>query len=151
MSDALRRELRPQGVSVSVIQPVTVATPIWGKLRDSANSIVAATPTEIVEVYRRRFTAFLTANESRAYASKATAAEYADAVAHAVTARHPRIRYRVGAESWSSTVARRLMPDRLLDSVIEARTNRLIRAGSTQVAGRATGAVTPLTAGTPGG
>lgn len=132
MSDTLRRELRPLGVSVSVIQPVTVATPIWGKMRESANAILAATPAEVADVYRGQFSPFLAANEIRARASTATVADYADAVAHAVTARRPKIRYRVGAESWSSSLARRFLPDRLLDSVIRVGTNRLVRDGSKQ-------------------
>ena len=52
LSDALRRELRPLGVSVSVIQPGAVDTPIWGKMRRSANEILAAAPAEVVETYR---------------------------------------------------------------------------------------------------
>jgi NAD(P)-dependent dehydrogenase (short-subunit alcohol dehydrogenase family) len=130
LSDALRRELRPLGVSVSVIQPVTVATPIWGKVRESADAILAASPAAVAEVYRPRFTAFLDANEARAQACKATAAPYADAVAHALSAKRPKIRYRVGAESWSSTIARRLVPDRVLDAVLAVATNKLIRAGT---------------------
>jgi NAD(P)-dependent dehydrogenase (short-subunit alcohol dehydrogenase family) len=127
LSDALRRELRPLGVSVSVIQPVTVATPIWGKVRESADAIFAAIPAQVADVYRANFAAFLDANEDRAQACKATPASYVDAVTHALAAKRPKIRYRVGAESWSSTVARRLMPDRVLDAVIAAGTNRLIR------------------------
>ena len=55
LSDALRRELRPLGVSVSVIQPGAVYTPIWGKMRRSADEILAAAPAEVVEPYRERF------------------------------------------------------------------------------------------------
>jgi NAD(P)-dependent dehydrogenase (short-subunit alcohol dehydrogenase family) len=60
VSDALRRELRPLGVSVSVIQPGAVDTPIWPKLRTSAEQILAAAPPDVVDVYRGRFTAFRT-------------------------------------------------------------------------------------------
>src|SRR5215217_1754299 len=48
LSDALRRELHPLGVSVSVIQPGAVFTPIWDKMRRSADEILAAAPAEVV-------------------------------------------------------------------------------------------------------
>jgi NAD(P)-dependent dehydrogenase (short-subunit alcohol dehydrogenase family) len=118
LSDALRRELRPLGVRVSVIQPGAVDTPIWRKMRVSADEIMAATPAHLAEVYRSRFTAFLDANEARAYASKTTPTDYANAIAAALIAKRPKIRYRVGADSWTSAVARRVVPDRLMDTLI---------------------------------
>ena len=66
LSDALRRELRPLGVSVSVIQPGAVFTPIWGKMRRSADEILAAAPAEVVETYRERFIEFLDTSEGLA-------------------------------------------------------------------------------------
>jgi NAD(P)-dependent dehydrogenase (short-subunit alcohol dehydrogenase family) len=115
LSDSLRRELRPLGVSVSIIQPGAVGTPIWDKIRRSADEILAVAPTEVVEAYRARFIAFLNMNEVRAQASKTTTADYAYAVADALTAKHPKARYRVGADSWSSALARRTVPDRMMD------------------------------------
>jgi NAD(P)-dependent dehydrogenase (short-subunit alcohol dehydrogenase family) len=118
LSDALRRELRPLGVSVSVIQPGAVYTPLWGKIRESASEILAAAPAEVVETYRARFIAFLKMNEARGQASKTTTADYADAVAAALAARRPKIRYRVGIDSWGSVLARRVVPDRTMDALI---------------------------------
>jgi NAD(P)-dependent dehydrogenase (short-subunit alcohol dehydrogenase family) len=115
LSDSLRRELRPLGVSVSIIQPGAVGTPIWDKIRRSADEILAVAPTQVVETYRARFIAFLNMNEVRAQASKTTTADYADAVADALAAKHPKARYRVGADSWSSVLARRAVPDRMMD------------------------------------
>jgi NAD(P)-dependent dehydrogenase (short-subunit alcohol dehydrogenase family) len=129
MSDSLRRELRPLGVSVSIIQPGAVDTPIWGKMRQSANEILAAAPADIVKTYRARFSAFLDANEARAQASKTTPADYADAVATALAAKRPKTRYHVGIDSWSSALARRVLPDRMLDA--------LIRVGLKDLAGTA--------------
>jgi NAD(P)-dependent dehydrogenase (short-subunit alcohol dehydrogenase family) len=63
LSDALRRELRPLGVSVSVIQPGAVGTPIWHKTHESAEEILAAAPAEVVDAYRARFIEFLNMNE----------------------------------------------------------------------------------------
>jgi NAD(P)-dependent dehydrogenase (short-subunit alcohol dehydrogenase family) len=117
LSDALRRELRPLGVSVSVIQPGTVYTPIWGKIRESADDILAAGPAEVIETYRG-YTEFLNRSEALAQASKTTPADYADIVAAALAAKRPKTRYRVGFDSRGSAVARRVMPDRVMDALI---------------------------------
>ncbi len=130
LSDALRRELRPLGVSVSIIQPGAVYTPIWGKIRESADEILAAAPAEVVETYRARFIEFLNMNEVRAQASKTTTADYADAVAAALAAKRPKTRYRVGVDSWSSALARRAVPDRMMDALIAVGLKTLTRAAS---------------------
>ncbi len=132
LSDALRREMRPLGVCVSVIQPGAVNTPIWAKIRESADEILAAAPAEVVEAYRERFVAFLNANEVRAQASKTSAEDYAQVVAAALTAKRPKIRYRVGDDSWSSAVARRLVPDRVMDRVLTKGLNVLTKRVSGQ-------------------
>ena len=130
MSDALRRELRPLDVRVSVIQPGAIYTPLWGKMRESASEILATAPAEVVEVYRARYAAFLNGNEARAQASKTTTADYADAVAVALAAKRPKLRYRVGADSSGSALARRLVPDRLTDSIIAVGIKAWMRAAS---------------------
>ncbi|BCO35636.1 short-chain dehydrogenase [Mycobacterium heckeshornense] len=118
LSDALRRELRPFGVRVSVIEPGVVETPMWRKLHASAEQAIATAPAEIAAIYRTRFTAFLNACEARAHATKTTPMHYANAVAAAVVAKRPKIRYRVGPDSWASALARRVAPDRLTDALI---------------------------------
>jgi NAD(P)-dependent dehydrogenase (short-subunit alcohol dehydrogenase family) len=118
LSDALRRELRPLGVSVSVIQPGAVFTPIWGKMRRSADEILAAAPAEVVATYRERFIKFMDASEGLAQASRTTTADYADAVAAALAAKRPKTRYRVGVDSWGSALARRVVSDRMMDALI---------------------------------
>ena len=130
LSDALRRELRPLGVSVSVIQPGAVYTPIWGKIRKSADEILAASPAEVVEAYRARFIEFLNMNEARGEASKTTTADYADAVAAALAAKRPRARYRVGVDSRTSALARRVVPDRMMDALIAVVLKALARSAS---------------------
>jgi NAD(P)-dependent dehydrogenase (short-subunit alcohol dehydrogenase family) len=136
LSDALRRELRPLGVSVSVIQPGAVYTPIWGKIRRTADEILAAAPADVRETYRARFIQFLNMNEARAQASRNTTADYADTVAIALAAKHPKTRYRVGADSWSSALARRAVPDRLMDTLIAVGLEALTRDGSSRQASR---------------
>jgi NAD(P)-dependent dehydrogenase (short-subunit alcohol dehydrogenase family) len=130
LSDALRRELRPLGVSVSVIQPGAVATPIWEKARKSADEILAAAPAEVVETYRARFIEFLNMNELRAQASKTTTADYANAVADALAAKRPKTRYRVGVDSWSSAFVRRIVPDRMMDALMAVGISASTRSSS---------------------
>ncbi|WP_375487617.1 SDR family NAD(P)-dependent oxidoreductase [uncultured Mycobacterium sp.] len=124
LSDALRRELRPLGVRVSVIQPGVVETPIWRKVRASAEQIIGTAPAEVAATYRSRLTAFLDAHETHVYASKTTPMQYANAVAAALVAKRPKTRYRVGADPWISTVARRLTPDRVLDVLVALAVSR---------------------------
>lgn len=118
LSDALRRELRPLGVSVSVIQPGVVITPIWDKMRRCAEEILAVTPRAAAEPYRERFLEYLNTSERLARSSRTTAAHYADVVAAALAAKRPKTRYRVGFDSRGSALARRLVPDRMMDVLI---------------------------------
>ncbi len=120
LSDSLRRELRPLGVNVSVIQPGAIATPMWNKMRRSVDEILAAAPADVVETYRVRFSAFFDANEVRARSSKTTGRDCAEAVATALAARYPKPRYPVGADSRRSALARRVVPDRIMDALIAA-------------------------------
>jgi NAD(P)-dependent dehydrogenase (short-subunit alcohol dehydrogenase family) len=118
LSDSLRRELRPLGVSVSIIQPGAVNTPIWAKMRRSTDTILAAAPTEVVEAYRERFAEFRDTTEALAATSRTSTADYADAVAAALAAKRPKTRYRVGVDSQLSAIARRVLPDRVMDTLI---------------------------------
>jgi NAD(P)-dependent dehydrogenase (short-subunit alcohol dehydrogenase family) len=118
LSDALRRELRPLGVSVSVIQPGAILTPIWGKMRRSADEILAAATAEVVETYRERFIEYVNTSQDLAKASRTTTADYVDAVAAALAAKRPKTRYRVGFDSRGTALARRLLPDRMMDALI---------------------------------
>lgn len=118
MSDALRRELAPLSVSVSVIEPGAIMTPIWSKIADAAGGALDTAPGDVAGFYRRRFDAFVAQNEKRARESRTRPAAVARAVRHAMSARRPRTRYRVGPDAWTAAVAARLLPDRALDAVI---------------------------------
>jgi len=130
LSDALRRELRPLGVSVSVIQPGAIVTPIWAKMRRSAEEIFALAPSEPTEAYRERFIEFLDASEGLAHVSRTTTEDYADTVAAALSAKRPKTRYRVGVDSRGSAVLRRVVPDRMMDALLTVHTRTaVVKAG----------------------
>ncbi|MFI0977439.1 SDR family oxidoreductase [Streptomyces sp. NPDC021093] len=115
LSDALRRELRPHGVGVSVVQPGAISTPIWDKASTAGNDMLAGSPEAVADLYRATFGRFLRAHVDQARASRTRPEEFTRAVAHALGAARPRTRYRVGADAWLSAVLSRALPDIALD------------------------------------
>ena len=51
LTDALRLELRAWGISVSLVEPGAIATPIWNKSASLAESIRASADAELVALY----------------------------------------------------------------------------------------------------
>jgi NAD(P)-dependent dehydrogenase (short-subunit alcohol dehydrogenase family) len=118
MSDALRRELAPLAVSVSVVEPGAVMTPIWSKVSATARRVLETAPDESAGPYRGRFQTFVDLNGNRARESRTRPEAVAAAITHAMNARRPRSRYHVGPDSWAAAIAARLLPDRVLDAVV---------------------------------
>jgi len=97
-SDALRRELAPFGLWVSVVEPGAIKTPIWEKGVDTSKEILARMPPRALELYRGRIE--LLTNRAREMGARGAAPErVAEAVYHALTARRPKTRYLVGFDA----------------------------------------------------
>lgn len=133
MSDALRRELAPLAVTVSVVEPGAVMTPIWSKVAEGASRVLDQVPAAVADSYRVRFEHFIALNEKLARESRTRPEDVAKAITHALTARRPRTRYRVGPDAWGAAVAARLLPDSALDALVR----RQFRSVGGDVAGRA--------------
>jgi NAD(P)-dependent dehydrogenase (short-subunit alcohol dehydrogenase family) len=117
VSDVLRRELRPWGIEVAVIEPGTIATPIWDKGIASGDALEAAMGPDAKRDYGPLIATVRTASEDGAKSGLPPDAVAKD-VAHALTARKPRTRYLVGREAKSRGTAARFLPDRFLDRAI---------------------------------
>jgi NAD(P)-dependent dehydrogenase (short-subunit alcohol dehydrogenase family) len=116
-SDALRMELAPWGIPVSVIEPGNVATPIWDKSRTRGESIYEGLDTDARTLYGDQLTTLR--EVSRRIASRGLSPErVAAAVAHALTSTRPRTRYFVGMDSKALRLLSRWIPDRLKDRLI---------------------------------
>lgn len=117
VTDALRVELRPFGIAVSVIEPGTIATPIWRKGGERFQKLAAGMPEELGELYGKRMDAF-----RNAAAVAGRRAEPADEVAivieRALTTERPRARYVVGRDARRRALVERL-PARLRDRVYD--------------------------------
>ena len=57
IGESLRSELRPWGISVSVVEPAAVKTPIWDKTRQEADRLERALPEEARTRYARHIAA----------------------------------------------------------------------------------------------
>ena len=116
IGDALRLELAPWGIEVSLVEPGAVKTPIWDKGAAAAQSILGALPAEARRLYGRAITAMQALAEREARIGM-PAEDVADAVRHALLSRRPKTRYLVGLEARGLALLRRL-PDRLRDQVL---------------------------------
>jgi NAD(P)-dependent dehydrogenase (short-subunit alcohol dehydrogenase family) len=116
-TDSLRVELRPFGIAVTVIEPGTIATPIWRKGGERFQELAAELPPELARLYGERMAAF-----REAAAAAGRRAEPADDVAivveRALTAERPKARYVVGRDARRRAWVERL-PAGLRDRVYE--------------------------------
>jgi NAD(P)-dependent dehydrogenase (short-subunit alcohol dehydrogenase family) len=120
MSDAWRRELRPFGVDVILIEPGGVKTPIWGKSTETADALLEDGPPEIRQLYGELIEGVRTRTQKIARETGSDPSEVAEAIGAALTADRPRTRYLVGRDAKLRAGVQRL-PDRLRDRVIVRR------------------------------
>jgi NAD(P)-dependent dehydrogenase (short-subunit alcohol dehydrogenase family) len=112
--DALRVELRSSAVQVALVEPGSVATPIWEKARTEAESIDI--PPELQAYYGKVPAAMGKVLESTA--QRGVAPELvAGTIETALTARRMKARYVVGRDAQAMLLAKRLLPDHLFDAL----------------------------------
>jgi NAD(P)-dependent dehydrogenase (short-subunit alcohol dehydrogenase family) len=117
IADSLRVELRPFGMSVSIVEPGSIKTPIWTKGAARADELRARAAPERQELYAAAIERFRKVAVARGLAGVGPE-EAAKAVEHALTAERPKARYLVGKDA---RLRRRLerLPVRLRDRLIE--------------------------------
>jgi NAD(P)-dependent dehydrogenase (short-subunit alcohol dehydrogenase family) len=108
MADSLRLELAADGIEVALVEPGSIATPIWTKPQPLADGVS--------ERYRARLEKFRVIAAARA-AKAASPDQVAQAIEHALTARRPKTRYLVGRDAHIRAAIERL-PDRIRDRVL---------------------------------
>ncbi|HEX6973641.1 MAG TPA: SDR family NAD(P)-dependent oxidoreductase, partial [Vicinamibacterales bacterium] len=117
IADSLRVELAPWKIHVALIEPGSIATPIWTKSLDAADRL----RSEFRVVEGADYTAALDAMREVAAATGrrgVPAALVADAVMHAIAARSPKTRYMIGRDARIRAWLVRIVPDRLRDRLI---------------------------------
>jgi NAD(P)-dependent dehydrogenase (short-subunit alcohol dehydrogenase family) len=115
IADALRVELRSSHVKVALVEPGSVATPIWDKSRAEAERLTV--PAEYQQQYGH-----VPAAMGKVLAETAKRGmppeQVAETIERALTARRVRARYLVGRDAKAMFLMRRLLPDLLFDRVI---------------------------------
>jgi NAD(P)-dependent dehydrogenase (short-subunit alcohol dehydrogenase family) len=116
MGDVFRQELRPWGMRVSIVEPGSIATPIWERIDDATEEMLDRAP-ETERLYGERVAALR--RISRKLGERGIAPErVASAIEHALSARRPRARYLVGADAKLQARLKIVTPTRLWDRIV---------------------------------
>jgi NAD(P)-dependent dehydrogenase (short-subunit alcohol dehydrogenase family) len=118
LTDALRLELYPWGIEVSIVEPGAIATPIWDKSMQISLEVESEMPAEGKHLYRAAAER-IRESVGQAAARAIPADEVVAAVLHALTARRPKTRYLVGRDAKLRAVMLRWLPDRLQDWILK--------------------------------
>jgi NAD(P)-dependent dehydrogenase (short-subunit alcohol dehydrogenase family) len=112
-SEAMRHELLPFDVFVSLVEPGTFRTDIFDRNRRIAAR--ASDPTSAWAEMTRRISAIV---DGRVEKSTADPREVALVIAEIATSARPRLRYLVGRDARTQRLLARLLPDRLWETAV---------------------------------
>ncbi len=116
LSDALRMELQPWQISVSVIRPGQVRTAIFAKAGRALNQRSREIPDELRNGYADLYARACEFNE-RGAKSATSPERVAQVVLRVLEAKRPKPSYVVGLDSRGLQLAQSLVPQRLLDRI----------------------------------
>lgn len=117
LAESLRLELLPWDMHVALVEPGSIATPIWEKGSHSVDQTIESLPREGRELYGEsleRARRISDASGRRGIAPDAVA----EKVAHALTAERPKTRYLVGNDAKARAVIENRLPDRIRDRLV---------------------------------
>lgn len=117
LADAMRVELRPWGVTISLVEPGAIDTDMWKTAPEMIEETYAALAPEYRELYdghvagMRKTVRFIQKQAS-------PPATVVAAVEKALTASRPKARYVVGADSRAQLAAKAVLPTAAFDAII---------------------------------
>jgi NAD(P)-dependent dehydrogenase (short-subunit alcohol dehydrogenase family) len=117
LADALRVELRPWGIRVTLVEPGSIDTDLWRNVEETADEVEAGLSADHRRLYARQIAAMrkLSARVAKQAAPPATVAA---AVERALIADRPRARYLVGADAKVQWALGAVVPSRLMDAAV---------------------------------
>ena len=117
MSWSLRLELKPWAISVSVIAPTDVRTPIWDKMEAETNRVISQLSEADQELYGQKLQHLSDRRVAEARHGLPVEA-VAKVLERILTGRRPRFRYTVGWQALFLEWGRRALPWSVLEWVI---------------------------------
>lgn len=117
VGDALRIELAPDGVGVTLLEPGAIKTPIWKRGEENTRAVEDAMPPDLAARYRDRLER-VKKMASDAEAKGLPASACARAIERALTARRAPARIILGTDARLGAFFQRLLPARLFDLVL---------------------------------
>jgi NAD(P)-dependent dehydrogenase (short-subunit alcohol dehydrogenase family) len=116
VGDVFRRELRGWGISVSVVEPGSIATAIWDRGEREADAIGERSPAR-EELYGKAIARYR--KVMRSTADRGIPPEkVARTIEHALSSRRPRSRYLVGLDAKVQARLKYVIPTRLFDRIL---------------------------------
>ena len=117
VGDVFRQELRPWGIKVAIVEPGSIATPIWERGDAEVDAIAARVGDGHEQLYGKAIKTYR--EVARKTGERGIPPEKVAAkIEHALSARRPRSRYLVGADARGQAFAGRILPDRLVDWIV---------------------------------
>jgi NAD(P)-dependent dehydrogenase (short-subunit alcohol dehydrogenase family) len=117
MTDTLRVELRPWGITVIAIEPGAIATPIWATSSDRSDRMLEGAD-EAERLYGASI-ASAKAGAARSARDGLPPDAVAQVIEKALTASRPRTRYAVGVDAKVGSAVIAKLPDRLRDRLLK--------------------------------
>jgi NAD(P)-dependent dehydrogenase (short-subunit alcohol dehydrogenase family) len=116
VGDVFRQELRPWKISVSIVEPGSIATPIWDRGERTADEIGERTPHREA-LYGKAIASYRKVVKDLAERG-IPPEKVAEAIEHALCSRRPRTRYLVGLDAKVQARLEPLIPTRLFDRAV---------------------------------
>jgi NAD(P)-dependent dehydrogenase (short-subunit alcohol dehydrogenase family) len=117
LSDAMRIELAPAGISVSLVEPGSVKTPIWQKGREAHRLLWERLSEQARSTYAVAMHAVVRQAEREERGGIGPEA-VARTILHALSSRRPRAHYLIGTPARMRSIIVTLLPTRLHDHFI---------------------------------
>ena len=115
--DVFRQELRSWGISVSIVEPGSIDTPIWERGERNADEVNERTPPKQEALYGKaieRYRKVVRQTAERGIAPDKVAA----AIEHALSDKRPRTRYLVGIDAKVQARLKPLIPTPVFDRIV---------------------------------
>ncbi len=112
--DAFRQELRPFGISVSIVEPGSIDTPIWERGERTHDEIASPQREALYGKAMEKYRKVIRDTAERGIAPE----KVAKVIEHALSASRPRTRYLVGLEANVTARVRPLIPTPIFDRLV---------------------------------